>query len=136
MSEWRSPSAGRGPGRNEAKERVWRQHIERQRRSKLTVRDFCAQAGISEPSFYAWRRELARRDSEIGRPAPSEPKASRRTATSTPRFLPVTIAGYPRAGAVASHVEVVLPSGLLVRVPAQDTAALRTVLEFLEPRSC
>ncbi len=41
-----------------------------------------------------------------------------------------------RAGAAASHVEVVLPSGLLVRVPAQDTAALRTVLELLEPQSC
>ena len=52
-----------------------------------------------------------------------------------PRFLPVTIAG-TRCGAAARHVEVVLPSGLLVRVPAQDTAALRTVLEFLEPRSC
>jgi hypothetical protein len=30
----------------------------------------------------------------------------------------------------------VLPSGLLVRVPAHDAAALRTVLELLEPRSC
>jgi hypothetical protein len=126
MSESRRPT-----GRSEAKERIWRQHVERQRRSKLTVRDYCAQAGISEPSFYAWRSELARRDSVTGQPARSEPKAPRRTVTSSPRFLPVTIAPL-----VASHVEVVLPSGLLVRVPAQDTAALRTVLELLEQRSC
>jgi hypothetical protein len=132
---------GHGPARSAAKERLWRQHVSRQARSKLTVRDFCAQAGISEPSFYSWRNELARRDSVTGRPARSEPAAPRRTATSTPRFLPVTIAHpgqgtRPLAGAVASHVEVVLPSGLLVRVPAQDLAALRTVLELLEQRSC
>src|SRR5271154_5189269 len=105
MSEWRSPSRRQEPRRSQAKERTWRADVERQRRSKLTVRDFCADAGISEPSFYAWRRELARRDSESGQPARSKPKAPRRTAIPTPRFLPVTI-----APAVASHVEVVLPS--------------------------
>ncbi len=131
MSEWRSPLTRQGPGRSQAKERIWRQRIERYRRSKQTVRDFCAQAGISEPSFYAWRSELARRDSETGQPARSKPKA----ASPTPRFLPVTIAGSPGAG-IALHVEVVLPSGLLIRVPAHDTAALRMVIELTEPRSC
>ncbi len=135
MSEWRSPLTRQGPGRSQAKERIWRQRIERHRRSKQTVRDFCAQAGISEPSFYAWRSELARRDSETGQPARSKPKAPRRTASPTPRFLPVTIAGSPGAG-IALHVEVVLPSGLLIRVPAHDTAALRMVIELTEPRSC
>ena len=124
-------STGHGPAPSAAKERMWRQHVSRHGRSKLTVRDYCAQAGISEPSFYAWRSELARRDSVTGRPARSEPKASRRTVTSKPRFLPVAIAPL-----VASHVDVVLPSGLLIRVPAQDASALRTVLELLEQRSC
>jgi len=124
-------STGHGPARSAAKERLWRQHVSRHARSKQTVRDYCAQAGISEPSFYAWRSELARRDSATGQPARCEPTVPRRRATSTPRFLPVTI-----APPVASHVEVVLPSGLLVRVPAQDAAALKTVLELLEPRSC
>ena len=131
MSNVKRPT-GHGPARCAAKERLWRQHVSRHARSKLTVRDYCAQAGISEPSFYAWRSELARRDSATGRPASGEsPTAPRRTATSPPRFLPVTI-----APPVASHVEITVPSGLLVRVPAQDTAALRTVLELLEVRSC
>jgi hypothetical protein len=134
MSESQRRTAGRGPGRSQAKERSWRQLVERQRRSNLTVRGFCAQAGISEPSFYAWRSELARRDSDAGQPVPSESQTARPTAPSTPRFLPVTITEYQRAA--ASHVEVVMPSGLLVRVPAQDTAALRTVLEVLEQRPC
>jgi hypothetical protein len=139
-------SPGRGPARSATKERFWRQQVSRHARSKLTVRDYCAQAGISEPSFYAWRSELARRNSVTGRPARSEPTAAGGTVSGAgrplgppverPRFLPVMIAGYPPAGAVASHVEVVLPSGLLIRVPAQDAAALRTVLELLEPQSC
>lgn len=130
MSEPRH-AIGRGPRRSESKERIWRQRIERQRQSSLTIRDFCARSGISEPSFYAWRSELARRDLETDRPTASKPKAPNRRATSKPRFLPVTI-----AASVPSQVEVTLPSGLLVRVPAHDTAALRTVLEHLEPRSC
>ena len=129
-------STGHGAAPSTAKERMWRQHVSRHGRSKLTVRDYCVQAGISEPSFYAWRSELARRDSVNGRIARSEPTAPRRAVTSTPRFVPVAIAGYPPAGAVASHVEVVLRSGLVIRVPARDTAALRTVLELLEPRPC
>lgn len=130
MSNEQRPT-GHGPSRSLAKERFWRQHVSRYARSKLTVRDYCVEAGISEPSFYAWRSELARRDDVTGRAARSEPTAPRRTATSPPRFLPVTI-----APPVASQVEMVLPSGLLVRVPAHDAAALRTVLELLEPRSC
>ena len=53
-----------------------------------------------------------------GRIARSEPTAPRRAVTSTSRFVPVAI-----APPVASHVEVVLRSGLIIRVPAQDTAA-------------
>jgi hypothetical protein len=124
-------STGHGPAPRTAKERMWRQHVSRHARSKMSVRDYCAQAGISEPSFYAWRSELARRDSVNGRIARSEPTAPRRAVTSTPRFVPVAI-----APPVASHVEVVLRSGLVIRVPAQDAAALRTVLELLEPRPC
>jgi hypothetical protein len=124
-------STGHGRAPSTAKERMWRQHVSRHGRSKLTVRDYCAQAGISEPSFYAWRSELARRDSVNGRIARSEPTAPRRAVTATPRFVPIAI-----APPVASHVEVVLRSGLVIRVPAHDTAALRTVLELLEPRPC
>jgi hypothetical protein len=45
--------------------------------------------------------------------------------------LPVTV-----GAAAAGPVELALPSGLVIRVPAHDTAALRTVLEVVEGRSC
>ena len=67
-------STGHGPAPSAAKERIWRQHVSRHGRSKLTVRDYCAQAGISEPSFYAWRSELARRDSVNGRMLVANPR--------------------------------------------------------------
>ena len=79
-------------------ERRWRDLIRRWRNSDLTVRDFCADHDISEPSFYAWRRELARRDQAQAAPA-------------TPTFVPVRVA--PAAG-----IEVVLTTGVIVRVPA------------------
>jgi len=40
------------------KESRWREIVERQAKSGMSVRSFCASDGISEPSFYAWRRKL------------------------------------------------------------------------------
>jgi hypothetical protein len=124
-------STGHGPARSQAKERLWRQHVSRQARSELTVRDYCRQAALSEASFYAWRSELARRDSIAGRPAHSEPAPTPKILSAAASFLPVTI-----GPAAAGPIEVLAPSGLIIRVPSQDAAALRTVLEWLEPRSC
>jgi hypothetical protein len=53
--EWRDP----------AKEKYWRRLLRMWRRSGLTGRDFCAEHKLSEPSFYAWKREIARRDHEV-----------------------------------------------------------------------
>ena len=129
---------GRGPGRSAAKEQLWRRHVARQVRSQRTVRDYCRQAGISEPSFYAWRRELAQRDSapvgaarRAGQLADAEPATARTASPPAASFLPVTI-GRP----AVSPIELALRSGLVIRVPAHDAAALRMVLELLERPSC
>jgi hypothetical protein len=52
---------GKGPQRDAEKERFWREAICRQRRSGQSVRGFCRNETLSEPSFYAWRRELKQR---------------------------------------------------------------------------
>jgi transposase-like protein len=44
--------------RGVAKESQWREIVERQAASGLSVRAFCRQAGVREPSFYFWRRRL------------------------------------------------------------------------------
>lgn len=98
-------------------ERRWRDLIRRWRNSDLTVRDFCAHHGISEPSFYAWRRELARRDQA-------------QAAAATPTFVPVRVA-------TAAAVEVVLTSGVIVRVPAgADPSLVARLVAALGAEPC
>ena len=43
-------------------QQFWRDQIERQAASEHTVRDWRRQERLSEPSFYGWRSELAKRD--------------------------------------------------------------------------
>lgn len=48
--------------KSERKEQEWREIVERWAGSGMSVRAFCEERGLSEPSFYAWRRTLAARD--------------------------------------------------------------------------
>jgi hypothetical protein len=81
-------------------ERRWRLLIGQWERSQQSVHEFCANHHITQASFYAWRREIALRNRE------------RIDAASAPTdaFVPVRV--IPDA-----PIEVVLPSGVVVRVP-------------------
>ena len=110
----------RGNPRDPRKERFWRRMLRQWRRSGLSVRAFCAQQGLSEPSFYAWRRTLADRDP----PAPA--------------FVPVTLLPEPTArltpdAAASTGLELLLPGGRVLRVGAAfDEPTLRRLLAVLE----
>jgi hypothetical protein len=121
--------------RDRGKERFWQEMVGRWRRSGASVRAFCAEHGLSEPSFYAWRRTIAERDEQAGR------KATRRTAgranTSShgdrhakglPAFVPLQV--IPAASPPA--LEVVVGAGHVVRVaPGFDGPTLRALLAVL-----
>ena len=110
--------------RDPGKERFWRRMLRRWQRSNLTVRDFCSQQQLSEPSFYAWRRLIAERDRQ---PPAAQP-------TPTPAFVPVRVV--PPISATAA-IELVLGNGRLLRVPAGfDPATLRQLLAVIEAPSC
>jgi hypothetical protein len=134
-SEERTNGRRRGARRSAAKERFWRGHVARQQRIDESVRAYCRKHELSEPSFYAWRAELARRNAGEGhaqrRPAPRSPSQRRRVARRPATFLPVTVDGL-----AAPQIEVQLKSGLVIRIPASDQAALRAVLEAVEGRAC
>jgi hypothetical protein len=107
-----------GKPRDEQKERQWRRWIRQWHASGLTVRDFCDRRGLPEHRFYAWRRELGRRDTEA------------------PAFVPVRIVPdeVPARGAA---LEVVLPGGQTVRVaPGFDAPTLRQLLAVLGDQPC
>ena len=114
---------GKGPGRDLERERAWREVMDRQRLSGLSVRGFCQRELVSEASFYAWRRELLRRDRESlsvrrtdrepgAQPAASRSAAAKRTPTpvATPAaFLPVLMES--NSDHVARVLEVTCPNG-------------------------
>jgi len=110
----------RGNPRDPHKEQFWRRLLRQWRRSGLSIRAFCAQHDLSEPSFYAWRRTLADRDP----PAPA--------------FVPVTVLPEPPApttpdAAASSGLELLLPGGRVLRVGAAfDAPTLRRLLACLE----
>ena len=39
-------------------QRRWQEAIKRQKVSGLSIKDFCEQSGLNEPSFYVWRKRL------------------------------------------------------------------------------
>jgi transposase len=109
-----------GKPRDERKEQIWRERIRDWQDSGLSVRSFCARLGLSQPRFYAWRRELQRRDSE------------------KPLFVPISLRTDQAPTAVAHALEVVLVSGRTIRVNSGfDTTTLRQLVAVLEERpSC
>jgi Transposase len=58
-----------GKRRDRRKEQFWRRLLRLQRSSGLTIRDFCAEHDVSEPSFFAWRRTIAERNRQRRRRA-------------------------------------------------------------------
>lgn len=103
-------AAQKGPQQSEGKEQFWRRIVNGHQGSDQTVREWCARQGISEPSFYAWRRELAKRDASSG-------------------LLPVTIA----PSSLPASLEISWPGGSVVRVSAGcDLQLLRETLRMLQ----
>jgi len=103
-----------GKPRDVHKEQQWRKWIERWHKSGLSVRAFCDQHGLSQPSFYAWRRTLQQRDQASVSFVPLHVLPDKPTVSLTP-------------------LEVVLPNGRSLRVaPGFDAITLRQLLAVLE----
>jgi transposase-like protein len=92
----------------------WAELIRQQGQSKVSVSAFCREHGVSDQSFYSWRKRL--------------------TGDEPVRFAlveanrPVTRDSVP--------VELILASGERLRIsPGADAATLRTVLNVLRERA-
>jgi hypothetical protein len=106
--------------RNQAREQFWRDTVAAWRESGQSVRAFCAARGVSEATFFARRRELTDREASQ-RPISPAP---------APQFVPVRVLPDPT-------LEVVLPSGVVVRTPVTaDPAAVARLVAALGGRQC
>lgn len=108
----------KGKQRDVRKEQQWRQWLRQWRASGLSVRAFCEERGLSEPSFYAWRRALAERDAEAA------------------VFVPVEVVE-EEPSVTRAALELVVGEQHIVRVrPGFDAATLRQLLAVLEEKRC
>lgn len=139
-------TARKGPRRDRGRERFWRGMVRRQKASGQSVRAFCAEHRLSEPSFYGWRSELKRRDEQpAGTTIASgvRPRAATRGSRGAPTLLPVRIVGSDstaparETSGTEASIEIVLRDDLRLRVGPQFQAeALARVLDVLEARPC
>ena len=99
---------------NTTKRRVseWAERIEAQEHSGVSVKQFCAERGVTEPSFYYWRKRLHKR---------------------TPmRFALVETGATVREGTAETTLELVMTTGERLRIGAGvDGTVLRKVVEAL-----
>ena len=101
--------------RDPRREQFWRQTIAAWSRSEQSIRGFCSAQQLSEASFHAWRRELAKRD---------------RSPSRSVKFLPVHVHG-------EALIEVSLPDGLVVRAPAAiDATTIAALVAALRVTPC
>jgi hypothetical protein len=91
------------------KVREWQRRMARFQEGRQSVAEFCRKEGVSAPSFYQWRKRLARR------PRPAEEAAG---------FRPVRLVS-------SVGVAVQLPGGTQLQVPISDRRALRLVIDTL-----
>jgi|SRR5215831_18039855 len=90
----------------------WAERIAAQQRSGISVKQFCKEQGLTECSFYAWRKRLREK--------------------GPVRFALVEEGVRRQERAAEALLELVLASGERLRIgTGVDTATLRTVLNIL-----
>lgn len=94
---------------------VWAERLVRQRRSTLSIAEFCRRERVSPPSFYSWRKRLEEDERAV--------------------FIPVELS---QEVASSAGVRIELPGGAVVRLPAGASAelvstAIRAAMRGLSP---
>jgi hypothetical protein len=134
--------------RDAAKERYWREVVGGHANSGLSIKAYCGDRGVSEASFFAWRRELARRVAKSSQPAKAHERLalkqagprSRRKISPEHHGVPLWARLHVTPGESSpggAMIEIVLPAGVRVRVAeGASRQTLTDVLAVLETPRC
>jgi hypothetical protein len=96
----------------------WQMVLDTFKSSGLSIRQFCKQEGLSEPSFYSWRKRLTQVD---------ESDAVKEEVSQPDPFIQVSLPTEKHGG-----LELVLSSGHTLRISSPaDSQTLTTVLSAL-----
>ena len=111
------------------RKQFWRELIGRQPTSGLNIAQFCKQAGISQNSFYVWKRRL-----RIGVRSTDRKPRRQSAALMTRSLIPVRLVSDPvqSLASTAGAIEVAWPGGVVLRVPSGcNPDTLRDVFHLL-----
>jgi len=112
--------------RDAKREVFWRGVLRRHAASGLTIRSFCHRERLTESAFFAWRRTIGERDSEVKSPTRRGERLRR------PAFLPVLVDGDSRRD---SAITIELAGGRALRLPeATPIQRLVDLVNALEAR--
>lgn len=108
-----------------ARQEVWRRRLERFAGWSGTAAAFCRREGVTPASFYLWRKRLAQ-GVGLGRGvATPDVRDAMRPSDDSRRgrasFVELSLTG-------TAWVEIELPNGVVVRVPAEREATLRVAI--------
>jgi transposase len=99
-----------------ASRETWASRVERWRASGDTAREFARRAGLKASTLLWWSSQLGRE-------------------STSSKLAPVTFVELPRTARAVEAIEIVLETGVQVRVPVGvDAATLRCVLGALQER--
>ena len=113
--------------KNAEKELRWSEILKRQAGSGVSVRQFCVTEGVSEPSFYAWRKKLGTRNNGGARGQTG--RRGRDRSDNGRLFLPLQVVD------TAAALEIIHPLGYRIQVSGEvSPVVLRQVIELLDER--
>jgi len=105
---------------------LWRDRIDRQRRSGLSIVEYCRGEGFSAGNFHAWKRRLQASRSTVERQSKKRgrPRASH---GPSPRggFVPFPLTVEPT-------IDVRFADGTIVNLPAENLSALAMAVKTLQ----
>jgi hypothetical protein len=120
---------------------IWKRRITQQRRSQLSIAEFCGQEGVSFQSFYVWRKRLREVAADMRRRRGTAAADESSGNHNDRLFVPVHM---PPAAVSLGGLRIELPSGVVLTLPADASAELVTTtiravmcsVSSAEPPSC
>ena len=97
--------------------REWERRLERYQAHEVNLDVFCLQEGVSRSTFYRWKRRL---DNGVPETLQADSTESDQNGSTDSLFLPISLR--------KSRVEIELPNGGVVRLPADVSQGVLTAV--------